>query len=270
MARSKRNRRNAEKLALPKLKLPALPRPTINWHAIYAFLTLCVVAAVSVALGRQLLDLPVKRLDIDGHFQHVTRLEIAAAVEPALAGKSFLTLDLADIRSRIADINWVDTVTLQRVWPDTLRIAYREHQAAARWGSNGLLNTSGELFAEDLHREYQELPKLDGPEGSHRRVARRYLEVRDRLSRANLRLASITMDARGAFSMELDRGIRVRIGREDIEGRLERFFDVAVPSLNAELGRIAYIDMRYPKGFSVGWRTDAPTLSSRQELANSG
>jgi len=273
VARSRPNRRKSEKTALPKLpkmpRMPALPRPRINWQFTYALVTLCVVVAVSIALGRELLDLPVRKLDIDGRFQHVTKLEIAAAAQPVL-DQSFLTVDLAEIRSRIQGINWVDTVTLQRIWPDTLRISYEEHQAAARWGANSLLNTNGELFAEDLRREYPELPRLDGPDGSHRRVAEQYLHVRDRLAKSSLMLDAIAMDARGAFTLELDRGISVRIGREDVDGRLERFFDVAVPWLSADLNRISYIDMRYPKGFVVGWSDGEASVAARPELANSG
>lgn len=256
MIRTRRNRRKPPKRDLPKL--PKMPRPSVNWQALLHTAAVVAVAAVSVALGRELLDLPVRTLDIEGRFQRVTKLEIRAAAEPALE-QSFLTLDLGDIHRRIAAIDWVDTVTLQRVWPDTLMISYTEHRAAARWGADGLLNVRGELFAEHVRHAYPELPQLVGPDGSHRRVASRYLEVRDRLTMAGLLLDSIEMDARGAFSIRLSDGLEVRIGREDIEGRISRFFDTAVPRLGADLDRVEYIDMRYPKGFVVGWRDQGPT-----------
>jgi cell division protein FtsQ len=241
-------------------KLPSLPRPSINWGAVFAAGALSAVALVSFALGRELLDLPVRQLDIEGRFQRVTKLEILAAAQPALR-ESFLTLDLEDIRHRVAAIDWVDTVRLRRVWPDTLKISYEEHRAAASWGDDGLLNTRGELFASDVRREYPELPRLAGPDGSHRRVAATYLAVRDRLTRANLILESIEMDARGAFSIGLAGGISVRIGRDDVDGRIDRFFAAAMPTLAGDLDRIEYIDLRYANGFAVGWR-EAPDPDS--------
>jgi len=267
MARVRQNRRKPTRRPLPKL--PSLPRPRINWPALFGTAAVCAVSVVSLALGRELVEVPVKRLDIEGRFQRVTKLEILAAAEPALE-QGLLTLDLDEIRRRIDAINWVDTVRLQRVWPDTLKVSYEEHRAAASWGDNGLLNTRGELFAEDVRHEYRELPRLDGPEGSHRRVAAMYLNVRDRLTRANLMLESIRMDERGAFSMTLASGVTVRIGREDIAGRTDRFFNVAVRSLAGDLDRVSYIDLRYPNGFAVGWRdsTDAATQAAR--LADSG
>lgn len=266
MARMRRNRRKSAKLVLPRL--PSLPRPAVDWQALFAAAAVIALIAVSVALGRELLELPVKKLSIEGSFQRVTKLEILAAADPAL-DQSLLALDLGAIRQRVAAIDWIDTVTLQRVWPDTLKIAFAEHRAAARWGASGLLNTRGELFADDVRRDYRELPKLAGPAGSHGRVAATYLEIRERLSRANLILESIEMDARGAYSLELGGGLSIRIGREDIPGRIERFFD-AVDWLEAELARVAYIDLRYPKGFAVGWRDQEDIDSVLGGLANRG
>ena len=266
MARSRRNRLKSPKRELPRL--PPLPRPTINFSAIFAVGAVSAVLLISFALGRELLDLPVRTLDIEGRFQRVTKLEILAAAQPALR-ESFLTLDLEDIRGRVAAIDWVDTVRLRRVWPDTLKISYEEHRAAASWGDDGLLNTRGELFASDVQREYLELPRLAGPDGSHRRVAATYLAVRDRLTRANLILESIEMDARGAFSIGLAGGLRVRIGRDDVEGRIDRFFAAAVPTLAGELDRIDYIDLRYANGFAVGWR-DEPVSDSTMARVEGG
>jgi cell division protein FtsQ len=266
MARTRQNRRKRAPRAMPKL--PALPRPRINWRALLGLGAASAIALVGLSLARELIEVPVRTLDIEGRFQRVTKLEILAAAEPALE-QGLLALDLDEIRRRIAAIDWVDTVTLQRVWPDTLKITFEEHRAAASWGSRGLLNTRGELFAEDVRHEYRELPRLDGPEGSHRRVAAMYLEVRDRLSRANLMLESVRMDNRGSFSMTLASGVTVRIGRDDIAGRIDRFFGVAVESLATDLDRVAYVDMRYPNGFAVGWR-DEVNPDTRQARLDSG
>jgi cell division protein FtsQ len=236
---------------------------------VFASVSIGAMAVASVALARELLDLPVERIDIANSLKRVTEQEIMAAAGPAL-DTGFLSVDLADVRQRVAAIGWVDTVSLRRIWPDTLRITVTEHQAAARWGDNGLLSTRGELFAEDLRREYLELPRLDGPEGSHRRIAEAYLAVRDRLARANLNLSVIRMDATGSFSIELAGGITVRIGRDEFDERIDRLFSVAVPSLETDFARVAYIDLRYPNGFAVGWRDPAPPESGIERLGNIG
>ncbi len=264
MKRTRRNRRKAPRRELPKLpRLPALPRPSIDWGRIGALVLTLGLAAAILAFGRELLEVPVRRLDADGSFQRVTKLEILAAASPVVEDKTFLSVNLGDVRDRVAAIDWIDTVRVQRVWPDSLRIAFTEHRAAARWGDRGLLNTRGELFAEDVPHEYLELPRLDGPEGSHHRVAVRYLEIRERLAEASLVLDSVRMDARGAFTIDFVGGLSVRIGREHVSDRIDRFFTDVVPYMGGSLQRAAYIDMRYPSAFAVGWREATDTRLAR-------
>ena len=64
------------------------------------------------------------------------------------------------------------------------------------------------------------------------------------------------MDERGAWILKLSTGQEIRLGRRDVEQRLERFFDVAAPALAPEMQRVEYIDLRYTNGFSVGWFDD--------------
>ena len=242
MTRIRRNRRKPLKRELPSL--PSIPRPKINWHALFAAAMVIAMIATSLAIARELLEMPLRTVDVEGSHERVTELEVLAAAGSALA-PSFLTLDLEEIRRRVAAIDWVDEVTLQRVWPDKLKISVTEHRAAARWGNSGLLNTRGELFAEDVQMEYRELPRLAGPDGSHRRVAARYLGVRDSLFKAGLTLDEFRMDATGSFTIEVAGGLSVRIGRDDIDGRVDRFFRVAVPSLADDIARVMRIDLRY-------------------------
>jgi cell division protein FtsQ len=258
MRRLRGNRRKSPPLKLPKMPALQLPRIAIDWGRVLGFAAAGLMAVLVYALGRNLVDLPVQELEIRGSSQRVTTLEIEAAAAPALEG-SFISVDLDEIRQRVQSIEWVDKVSLKRDWPGTIIIAYTEHRAAARWGETGLLNTSGELFAEDAGHEYAELPKLEGPDGSHRRVAARYLEIREPLARSGLTLDVLSMDSRGAFTIRLVGGVAVRIGREDVEGRIDRFFAVAVPALAGDIERAEYVDMRYPSGFAVGWRAIEPT-----------
>jgi cell division protein FtsQ len=49
----------------------------------------------------------------------------------------------------------------------------------------------------------------------------------------------------------------VRLGRRDVEARLDRFIHTAAPVISHRAGDINYVDMRYSNGFSIGWRSAA-------------
>jgi len=111
------------------------------------------------------LDRPARNLVVEGTFQRVTPLQIEAAVMNG-HDAGFVSTDLGELRRRVKAIDWVDRVNVGRSWPDTLIVRVTEHQAAARWGENGLLNVRGELFTEQAQHEFPELPRLAGPRGS--------------------------------------------------------------------------------------------------------
>jgi cell division protein FtsQ len=210
-----------------------------------------VLAAVPNMLD-EVLDQPVGRIVIESTFQRVTPIQIEATVAPSL-DEGFWSLDLDALRARLDALAWVDAAELRRRWPDTLVVRITEQHAAARWRDEGLLNARGELFAERPEHGFPELPRLSGPDGSEREVARRYLELRERLIDAHLTIDTLYLDERGSWRLVLASGQEVRFGRHDVEERVDRFFDVAAPALAAELHRVRYVDLRYTNGFAVGW-----------------
>lgn len=251
------NRRRVES-KLSRLRVPRLGAP--GYGRLKTVLAAVVGAAVLFGLfkGAQfVLDQPVRNLVVEGTFQRVTPLQIEAAAMSGLDA-GFVSVDLGALRKRVKAIDWVDRVNVGRSWPDTLIVRITEHQAAARWGENGLLNVRGELFTQEAQHEFPELPRLAGPRGTEREVARRYLAVRGKLTEANLTLKSLSMDERGAWLLVLGSGQEIRLGRREIDERLYRFFEVVAPALANDLKRVAYVDLRYTNGFAVGWRDAQP------------
>ena len=228
-------------------------RSGISWgRALSPLVTLAVLATLLLG-GRVLLDRPVRNLHLEGSFQRVTPVEVQAALESGLRG-SLLSVDLAELQSRVESLDWVKQAHVGRQWPDTLAIRVIEHQAAARWGDTALISREGEVFTADSRHVFPELPRLAGPPATERRVVERYLELQRLLGSANLTLEALSIDGRGSWRMQLQGGQTIRIGRSDVEQRLDRFFHLAAPLLRNEFDRVSHVDMRYTNGFSVGWR----------------
>ena len=248
-----------------------VPRVHVRKAAVLVPLTVLAGALAMVPVARELLDRPVGALVVEGTFQRVTAIEVEAAASDALSG-GFLSLDLAQLHARIAALDWVDSVSVTRAWPDVVHVRITEQQAAARWGETGLLNVRGELFTENARHAYAELPQLSGPPGTEAEVARLYLAVRGRLADAHLSLAALKLDARKAVEVVLSTGQVIKLGNRDLDARLERLFTVAAPTLVEELARVDYIDLRYTNGFAVGWNSSAPAEATlaRTEVGTRG
>ncbi len=264
MGRSNRRRKRARRLQIPGL--PRVPRIRINFKALLVPPLVLAAAGVSAAGLERLMDRPVRRLVVQGSFQRVTPIQIEAALAPEL-GRGFLSVNLDALRARVERLDWVDTARLRREWPDKLVVRITEHQAAARWGEHGLLDTRGQLFGRHAPHAFPELPKLEGPEGSEHEVAKVYLTLRNRLAATQLAVDTLSMDERGAWHLKLKTGQEIRFGRRDLPERVDRFFEVVTPALVEQFNRVAYVDLRYTNGFAVGWRGDGPDGEAPDRVA---
>jgi cell division protein FtsQ len=226
-------------------------------------LTPFAVAAGLYALGLAL-DQPVRVIAVEGPFQRVSAVQVEKAVTASIRG-GFLSVDLERVRRAVEAIDWVDHASVQRHWPGGLRVVVEEQVAAARWGDSGLLNVRGELFMTDAKHVPPELPRLDGPAGTEPEVAARYLAIQGRLVEVGMRLSALRLDERGAWEIDLANGITVKLGRRQVDERLDRFLEAAVPLVTERATDIHYVDLRYTNGFAVGWKTGTILAHSKDK-----
>ena len=76
-----------------------------------------------------------------------------------------------------------------------------------------------------------------------------------------MRIAALRLDERGAWEMDLDSGVTVRLGRREVEERIDRFIRTASQVIAHRLSEITYVDMRYSNGFAIGWRNPVAPAS---------
>jgi cell division protein FtsQ len=215
-----------------------------------------VLAIIAVLVTLRLsLDQPVERVAISGRFQRVQPLDVEKAVRIAVKGQGMVGVDLDRIAAAVESIPWVDRASVARSWPRQLRVQVVEQTPVARWGENGLLNTRGEVFVQDAQHIPAELPELVGPPGYETQMTQRYLAAQRVLAEANMRLTRMTLDERGAWDLLLANGVTLRLGRENVDERFERFITAAVRIVASRSAEIAYVDLRYANGFAIGWRT---------------
>ena len=236
-------------------------RTGISWGRALSPLVTLAVAAVLLLGARVFLDHPIRNLHMEGSFERVTPVEVQEAMAPGLQ-YSFLSADLVELRGLVEALDWVRQAQVARQWPDTLVVRVTEHQVAARWRGTSLISREGEVFADESRYIFPELPHLDGPPNTEQRVVDSYLELQGLLGAANLTLTALSVDERGSWRMQLQGGQTIRIGRSDVDQRVDRFFQLAAPLLSNEFERVSHVDMRYTNGFSVGWRPVASGVTT--------
>ena len=261
----RRKRKPARRVALPKVALRRFVIPLV---------ALAVVVA-TYRLSVRLLDSDIDSIVISGPFQRVTALTIEEAISTELDA-GFLGADLSRMRNKIQELPWIDQALVARRWPSRIAVTVTEQVPAAIWGEQGLLNVRGDLFVEKARHVPAELPRLSGPANRSADVARSYLDVRDRLIPVGLDVRQVDLDPRGAWEMTLTNGVEVRLGRRDVAERTDLFVDIVANVITGRAADIAYVDMRYSNGFTIGWKDGAntpvtnPDNAEREMLAARG
>jgi len=178
---------------------------------------------------------------------HVTAEQAKLVVQQRLSG-NFFSADLDAARAAFVKLPWVRDASVRRQWPDGLVVTLEEHQPWTRWNDDALLNTHYEVFkaASDLN-----LPHLSGPSGSEHEVAQAWVNFSRILAPLKSHPLAVTLNDRRSWSVTLDNGMNVALGREQAAERLTRWVGL-YPTTMAPLGvAVGAVDLRYPKGFAV-------------------
>jgi len=194
----------------------------------------------------------IQKIEIKGDLKHVTESELQADFS-SLLGQSLLGVSLSDALAVVVSSQWVASAEIRKVWPNTLQVLVHEHTPLAYWGDRQLISTSAVVITP---REVPELPltKLYGPEDSSDVVLEQFSLVTQVLAFTSLRVATLTLEPRGAWSIVFTNGVKVKLGREEVLERLQRFIAVYKSDLSGRIDQITSVDARYPHGVAVGWK----------------
>jgi cell division protein FtsQ len=206
-------------------------------------LVLCVCAAAGVywLAHRPVFDLRTIRVEplSSPELRHVNLLTLKNGTQGRIRG-NFFTANLENVRQVFEAVPWVE-----------------EHEALGTWGDDGrLLSVKGDVFTANLAEaeEDHELPQFSGPDGSEKEVLARYAELRKWFAPAKLVPEGLALSGRYAWTVLLDNGTSVALGREQtpttLKARVDRLVSIW-PQLAARVPDIETIDMRYQNGLAL-------------------
>ncbi len=242
-----------EKKAVRKPARRSDPSQPTNTPKIRYVLVGLALSAVIVGLVWWVMTMPLLELkDVaikgkSGAMKHVSQSELNSVTKKWVKG-NLLTADMNAIQNAFEKLPWVRSVSVRRLWPDTLEVVLEEHQPLARWGSGGLVNVDGEQFNGATK---ENLPVFSGPEGSEGDVAQQYRLFSELLKPVQRKPLEVSLSARRAWQIKLDDGAVLELGRSDTEKRLARFVSVYGKTAGQPGVLARYVDLRYSNGIAM-------------------
>lgn len=210
--------------------------------------------------------LPIRYVRIEGVFQHTSKESIKKVLLP-LVMTDFFSVDMQVIQQAVMQLPWLKKATVKRIWPDAIDIKVTEQIPAVRWGEQSLLNPNGELFTPESVAEFQNLPLIMGPKGYEARLLEimRGLEVA--LADRSMHLAEFKVNERRSWEIVLQNGIVIKLGRNGQLKNFQRFLKTLDLLGRDKIEVIAQVDLRYPNGYAITWKPDAPAIEWKQVMA---
>jgi cell division protein FtsQ len=221
-------------------------------------LTLLIVSALVLAIRLGYLYLsdaerfPITTIKVAASYRHVTHKELESVLAKYL-NASFFSLAVTQLQNELNAINWIDSVYVERVWPDTLKIKLVEKNPVAVW-SDSLMTEDGKLFNQGSIPADLDIPRLKGPLGQQLEVLQIYEKLSKILSAYSLSAAGLYLRDNQAWVLILGNGVKIYLGKKELETRLQRFCK-AYPAVFAQKAdQLASVDLRYPRGMAVQWK----------------
>lgn len=251
-------KRKTQNTAAPK-RLTMRWRKSWNW----GFLLLPVLLG-SFYLNQSDEILPIRSIQLQGSFEHLDQREVEATLQDYI-GQGFFSLDIHQLQQSLKAQSWTESVSVRRIWPDKLRVIIRERKPVARWDDKHLLSDSALVFAADASK-FAYLPRVHASNHDPDWVLRQYYRLQTRFDAVDERLVSLQVDSRGALDIELINGLQVKLGRDEIEHKIERLVAIYQQQILPRREQIERLDLRYSNGFAVAWKKEALQANDKASI----
>jgi cell division protein FtsQ len=252
---AKRNTRNA--VAAPPVSIHW--RKSWNW----GFLLLPILlSGYYLAQADQIL--PIRSIQLQGNFQNLDQREVEATLQDYI-GQGFFSLDIHQMQQVLKQKSWTESVSVRRIWPDKLRVIIHERKPIARWDDEHLLSDTATVFVADVDR-FAHLPLVHASNHAPDWVMRQFYRLQSRFDTVDERLVLLQVDSRGALDIELINGLQVKLGRDDIDYKIERLVGIYQQQILPRRERIRRLDLRYSNGFAVAWKKEVLQANDKASL----
>jgi cell division protein FtsQ len=202
---------------------------------------------------------PIKYVRTEGVFQYLGKDEVKTALLP-LVSTGFFDADMQAIQQAVANLTWVDSVTVKRIWPDAIDIKVREKTPYARWWDNSLVNMKGEIINPKSMEPFKALLLLQGPDQQQVKVLEIMKGVKTALADQSLYLEEFSVNDRWAWKIKLTTGMEILLGRKEQLKKLQRFLKTLDALGQERVGAISVVDLRYPNGYAVSWKPETEQI----------
>lgn len=238
-----------------KRKLVMKNSPRLVWRKSYNWIFLLLPIALAAAYIRQMDQiLPIKNIELAASFEYLDQKEIESVLQQYI-GAGFFSLDIQQVQTKLQQQPWTESVSIRRVWPDQLLVIIAEKKPVARWDDKHLLSDKARVFLAPT-RDFGHLPLVHASNHTPAWVLEQFYRLESRFNSVDEQVVSLQVDSRGALDVELINGLTVKLGRSNLQRKIDRLISIYSQQILPRRAQIERLDLRYSNGFAVAWKKE--------------
>mgnify|MGYP001547327335 CR=1 FL=1 len=239
-----------------KRNTPASASKSFRWRKSYNWVFLLLPLGLGGFYLSQLEQiLPIRTIQLSGTFKNLDQQEVESTLQPYL-GQGFFSFDIHHLQQTLHDNSWTQLVSVRRIWPDKLRITIEEKTPVARWDEQHLLSDSASVYRADTGA-FGHLPVVHAANHPPAWALQQFYRLPARFNGVDERLMALQVDSRGALDVDLINGLKIKLGRKDIDRKIDRLVSIYMQQILPRREQIQRLDLRYSNGFAVAWKKEA-------------
>jgi cell division protein FtsQ len=189
---------------------------------------------------------------------HAAPEEVQQVVMP-LVDRGYFTIHLDHIRDHLLQLSWISNVSVRKIWPDQVELTIHEKMPIAIWNKESLLSENGVLFSPKQASYLSSLPTFIGSPGQQIVMLNVFKDMSRLLVPLHVKIAHLELTSYLTWKLKLDNGMMMQIGYNDVLTQLNRFVKVYPKVIGTHASDVEYVDLRYPNGVAVRWKTTFAT-----------
>ncbi len=224
-------------------------------------IALCGFAAYAIVQNLVLPTLEIRELVVTGEKDERAINDVRQAVESELDG-SFFSQDLERIKAAVERLTWVKSVTVTRLWPNSVDVTVTRLEPVARWEDGRLVSEQGVVYVPLVEEaeKTKALPLIVADTTMFAPDAVKFLpkfEVIAQKVDAHVHAIAVTYRGSWAVTLAMPKAatLRVELGRatasDVIFDRLSLVLENYARVCETMTSCPSFIDARYENAFAV-------------------
>lgn len=223
-----------------------------NWLIILSIFALILITRLIIMVVADPQFFPINVLKIKAPYHYFTRDKIQELISPYM-NQSFLMFPAEKLQEDFKKNPWVEDVHVKKIWPDRVVVQIIERFPVAFW-DNMILSDKGDLFKPEKVELSSELPRFQGPQYQQKEVLHIFKKLSKLLLANDLIIKELRLRENQSWELTLNNGVIIRLGKNNVEARLQRFCQIYPKWFATSFERVSSIDLRYTHGIAVSWK----------------